>query len=221
MTFNINEFKSNVISKGLAKTSKFFVDITRPSDVQSNIKFLCDSASLPGIAFQTADVRQNGYGNIDSIPYVTTFETLQLTFLVDNDGDIYRYFHDWMFNIVNFNEIGTGENSTTPHSLYSFPDTYRTTITVTHLNDAMREIVKYKLHKAYPTNVGAISVAWAEGAVARLPVSFAYNSWESEYLSKGGADPNFDKQRDELTRTNQPGTVTAPLNTQITGGINQ
>jgi hypothetical protein len=211
MTFNINEFKSNVLSRGVAKTSKFFVDISRPADLQRDIRFLCDTATLPGVAFQSSEIRQSGYGNIDSVPYVTTFEQLQLSFIVDSEGAVYKYFHEWVSSIVNFDEYGSSDTTTVPHSLYAFPNTYHAVITITHLNEALGEIVEYKLYKAYPINLGSISVAWSETGIAKLPVSFAYNSWSSKYLNKGQNNNNANSQTGTTLRTAETGTVTLPL----------
>lgn len=188
MTFNVTEFKSQVFNRGIAKTNKFVATITRSNtsgdgrNFENVSRFLCDTASIPGLGFQTADVRQMGYGNIDKRPYLTTFEDLSTTFIVDNKGEVYKYFHNWGRDIVDFNEV---KNGSSDGNLYSFPDEYYAVIEIIQYDDAGNKLLTVKLNKAYPMQIGAIALSWADsGTIAKLPVTFAFNSWESDYSNK-------------------------------------
>ena len=76
---------------GLSKASKFMVTITRSAGSSrddrappiaggaQNLTFLCDSAYLPGLGYQTDEIRMSGYGNVEKRPYATIFQDVPLT----------------------------------------------------------------------------------------------------------------------------------------------
>jgi hypothetical protein len=202
---NINKLKSTLNALGgPAKTSKFYVRITGiGGEYEKYVEFLCDAAVLPGIAFQTTEVRHLGYGNIDKRPYMTIFTDVNLSFLVDNKGEVYKYFHKWMRSVVNFSEY-TNSNKTVSGlhiSHYAFPDQYLGTVEIMHLDDEGNTIISYKLNKAYPIQIADVQVAWENiDTLARLPITFAYNSWETEQFEKGKDNEKFDSLRNNMTR---------------------
>lgn len=192
MAFNINEMLAVINGVGnISKTSKFHVRIFKQNEDSDAryVEFLCDSASLPGIALQTDELRHIGYGNVEKRPYSPIFTDVNTSFLCDSDGRVFQYFHKWMQSIYNFNpQSGTSRAAydNIKQSLFAYPYEYYGRVEISHFDDTGEYIITYTLNDAYPVAIGDISVAWeSENTLTRLPVSFTFNTWEAETLDPG------------------------------------
>lgn len=207
MAFNVTDMlaKINAVG-GLSRASKFVVRITPPSALVSNINddftFLCESASLPGLSFQTDDIRMSGYGNIEKRPYAPIFQDVNLTFYNDSDGRVLSFFHKWQQSIYNFS--GRDPFSTTQNLVYNsfaYPkgdnggmtDGYYGIVDIIHYgentsgsgkNIEVKELVSYQLIEAFPISIGDIQVDWnMNDQLVKVPVTFAYTYWTSDTLA--------------------------------------
>jgi len=217
MAFSINEMLSAVNSVGgLSKASKFMVTITRPTTANvgradrgpavvggaQNLSFLCDSAYLPGLGYQTDEIRMSGYGNVEKRPYATIFQDIPLTFYSDADGSVFKYFHAWMQSVFAFNDAANpnGTVKGLPLNSFQYPNEYYGIVEIIHMNEikiekdsdrkiADRTIVKYQLLEAYPIAIGDIQVDWnMQDQILKVPVTFAYTNWTSTTLDQGVTD---------------------------------
>ena len=211
---NIQNLKSTISNYGgLAKASKFYVTITGRrrggnAGFERDAQFLCDTAVLPGISFQTTEVRQQGYGNVDKRPYMTMFQDISTIFLCDAKGEVINYFHSWFRGITNFNEAGGNSinNEGLRVNLFNYPEEYWATVEIHTLNDAGDEIIKYTLTRAYPLAIGEVSVAWDQtDTITKLPVTWAYNSWNSEKFTLYETSDFRDRKEELQLRTSRQG----------------
>jgi hypothetical protein len=201
---------------GLSKASKFMVTITRSAGSSrddrappiaggaQNLTFLCDSAYLPGLGYQTDEIRMSGYGNVEKRPYATIFQDVPLTFYSDADGSVFKYFHAWMQSVFAFNDAANpnGTVKGLPLNSFQYPSEYYGVVEIIHMNEIKttkesdNTIVKYQLLEAYPISIGDIQVDWnMQDQILKIPVTFAYTNWTSTTLDQGVAD------RNSLTRT--------------------
>ena len=195
MAFNVYDILGAVNAvNGLTKSSKFFVEISPPSafPVDYNLFFLCEAATLPGITWQTDDIKMFGYGNVEKRAYAPVFQDVNLTFFNDGNGSVLRFFHKWMQAVYNFNQ-STNPNATSsrgqPLSTFGYPKEYYGVVNITHFDDAGEQVVSYTLNDAYPISIGDVSVDWnLSDQLMRIPVSFAYTYWTSETLDQGIVD---------------------------------
>ena len=217
MAFSISQMLSAVNSVGgLSKASKFMVTITRSAGSSrddrappiaggaQNLTFLCDSAYLPGLGYQTDEIRMSGYGNVEKRPYATIFQDVPLTFYSDADGSVFKYFHAWMQSVFAFNDAAN-PNATVkglPLNSFQYPSEYYGVVEIIHMNEinttkqSDNTIVKYQLLEAYPISIGDIQVDWnMQDQILKIPVTFAYTNWTSTTLDQGVVDSN------SLTRT--------------------
>jgi len=219
MAFSISQMLSAVNSVGgLSKASKFMVTITRSTNANigradrgpaivggaQNLTFLCDSAYLPGLGYQTDEIRMSGYGNVEKRPYATIFQDVPLTFYSDADGSVFKYFHAWMQSVFAFNDAANpnGTVKGLPLNSFQYPSEYYGVVEIIHMNEIKttkesdNTIVKYQLLEAYPIAIGDIQVDWnMQDQILKIPVTFAYTNWTSTTLDQGVAD------RNSLTRT--------------------
>ena len=188
MAFNVRELLSSINQRGgLAKPSKFAANILKaPVNLDENLKFYCETASLPGIAFQTDEIRTTGYGNIEKRPYATIFQDIQLNFYCDNDGRVFNFFHQWAQSVFNFNDK-TPLGGRTARGLlggtFAYPQDYFGTISLTVYNEQKPDaegqedgsaVVTYYLEEAYPLVIGDVQVSWEQSdQVLKLPINFS------------------------------------------------
>ena len=139
----------------------------------SRLRLLCDAVSLPtkGIASQAQEI----YGPPREIPYRETFTEAALSFILDDDFTVKKFFDNWQANIINpetgnvanyWNDfVGSIEISRLPNNATSMIDPNR---------------YRVELREAYPSAVGEIAMGHTQGnEVLRLSVTFKYRKWIS------------------------------------------
>ena len=191
MPFNITEITSAINANGgLAKPNMFFVRITPPqglvlSPYSRNAMFFCDAAQLPGINFTAQAIKSVGYGTSEQRPVDAGFSPVNTTFIVDANGRALRFFQQWLALINNWSRETTGvmQGSQLAYGEWNYPSTYEGTVEILALDPSSatgKNVVAYELSRAFPIQVGDISVAWEiNDAIMRLPVVFAYNTWNT------------------------------------------
>ena len=102
MSGSISEFKSSFTSE-LARPNRFEAIIVPPVGlvgylgdifVGQNLRYRCETASLPSRTLATLD--QKTYGPIEKFPYLNTYTDLDLTFIVESDMKQKIVFDTWL-----------------------------------------------------------------------------------------------------------------------------
>jgi hypothetical protein len=172
--FGVETLKSKI--GGFAKGNRYnvtFVGLPAGLDagVNANLPFLCESVSLPtkGIASNAHDV----YGPPREIPYRETFTEAALSFILDDNFTVKRFFDEWQEKIIN---VETGN--------VNYWNNFVAAINITRLsNDATSfadatNMYKIELREAYPSAVGEIALGHTQGGeILRLSVTFKYRKW--------------------------------------------
>jgi hypothetical protein len=233
LAFSINEISSALSSvKGLTVASHFDVLITTPEwatgqTIVRQIPFLCCAAQLPGVGFQTTDIRPHGYGLFERRPIFTNFTTVPMTFYCDAEGNVIKFFQSWAKSINNFNteqSTGSASNGAKMHD-FQYPDYYETTIEVSQYDATSKKILTWKLNRAYPLTINNIDVSWdAENQLNKLNVEFFFCSWSSD-TTTAGSSPASDSQNYNMTRIDpnaSAATTTPPVSIRNNvGNLNQ
>jgi hypothetical protein len=216
MAFSINEMMSHINGRnGLSKSSKFMAYFRKyPNGIatlgeERDLSFLCDAVSVPGIAYQSDDIRSSGYGNIQKRPYATIYQDVTLNFFCDNDGVVVDFMHKWLQAVFNFNN-SSSQTSTTASGLapntFAYPQDYFGTIEIIQYFDqdeTEEEVFSVKLEEAYPISMGDIHLDWNnQDTLTKISVTFTYTYWTSNALDQGKLD-NTTRARTESLQTNQ------------------
>jgi len=213
MAFNVSEMLSTINANGgISKASKFLVRISPPGALRTNIDadfmFFCDSASLPGISFQSEDIRMAGYGNTEKRPYATIFQDVNVTFFNDSDSKVLRFLHLWMQSVYNFNDK-TNPNATARglvNNTFAYPqgdnagDGYYGVVEIIHFDETEREIITYELNECYPISIGEVLLDWNQNdTLVKIPVTFTYTYWVADTLDPGVIDERSSARANALT----------------------
>jgi hypothetical protein len=210
LAFNINDISSAITAaNGLLMPAHFSVMITPPQwangsqDIVRQIPMLCTSSQLPGVGFQTADIRPHGYGLFERRPIFTNFTTVNLSFYCDGQGNLIKFFQAWALNINNFNTAQNSSSSSNGAKIHDFqyPDWYETTIEIYQYDATSKKVLTWKLNRAYPLTVNNMDVSWdAENQLHKLNVEFFFYSWSSDISGTTGQQSSTDTLNYNMTR---------------------
>lgn len=211
--FNMKNFKGEIFSTGILPTNKYLVTFAPPKSmgnryevrdlasafVGSNnvqmdrISLRCDSVQLPGMALGTVTGLRYGYGAMEEIPYSAIFDKITLSWIVDKESDIHRFFYKWMNTIVNFHSAGqtgmlSGNNRGTVKNMHTYEvgymDSYTTDIEVFVYGQDNKKVMSAKAYRAYPTQLPNIDLNWSTNdEFMKLSIPFAYTDFEVTYES--------------------------------------
>lgn len=155
-------------------TTAFQFGILRAARLRSDrhLDIYCEEAELPGRSFATSEVRH--YGPHFTIPYQPVYNSITLSFYVNDDMLERRFFDAWQNSVMN------------PFTKdMNFFDDYTTDIFVYQLSKT-GELTPYVvvLRDAWPVNVNQMRLSYDEtNTVHKLPVTFNYTKWENIEVS--------------------------------------
>lgn len=173
---NIDSFRSTMGATDFYRPTKFSVQITRPGVAHlppSTLTLLAYRAELPSIAHNALPARRYGVGPIFEYPTSYVITPVTLGFYVDGKTKIQEEFYAWT------NEVLSSEsnaNGALPTHKVSYKDSYKGSVEISCFDNAGEVVRKVKLHNAFPTQVGNLSLDWeATNQVSRLNVRFTYD----------------------------------------------
>ena len=180
MAGTINEFKSS-FSKDLARPSRFDVNIPVPLTLipyvknARNLIYRCENASLPGRTFGGMAEQKIGSNPVEKYPTLTTYNDLDLTFLVDDDMSQRVFFDAWM-NFIN----------PTYNYNFRYKSDYATAITINQYDVTNKVSYSINLYDAYPISMNQLDLDWSSDGHHKLVVTFAYTYWQNNSLQAYG-----------------------------------
>lgn len=196
---SINNFLAEVKRSGFAKQSRYMVliDLPRGPSANSNgianpfsqdffrvaqrnegasysptgaylASLYCEAVSLPSLNIDTKMHKVYGPGR--EMPYGRSYSPVNLTFYIDKDFIIKKFFDTWMASIF---------NKDTGHMNYYNEYTSQVHILAldTTSGDSPRARYQCTLVEAYPKTMAEVSFSAGTGDVARLQISMQYRHW--------------------------------------------
>ena len=180
MSRSINDFK-NSFKGDLARTNRFDVEIPVPLTLipyvksARNLTYRCETANLPGRTLATME--QKTYGPVEKYPYLSTYNDIDLTFIVDDDMQEKVLFDAWL-NYIN------------PTYNYNmrYKENYATTLTINQYGVSNDKTYTVSLFDAYPISINQLDLDWNGDGHHKLTVTFAYTYWKNLTLQALGME---------------------------------
>jgi hypothetical protein len=179
MAGSINDFKSS-FQKDLARPNKFDVSIPVPLTLipyvknAKNLIYRCENANLPGRNFATLE-QKIGSNPVEKYPYLTSYNDLDLTFIVDDDMNQKVFFDAWM-NFIN----------PTYNYNFRYKGDYSTAITINQYDVTNQISYSINLYDAYPVSMNQMDLDWSADGYHKLNVTFAYTYYQNNSLQAYG-----------------------------------
>ena len=183
---------------GPAKSCRFAVRIlpqgdfiTQYGNISRQLVYLCEAAEFPGRGFNNVDLRY--YGPSFKLPYQSTYEDINLTFICRTRSLEREFFDDWMLYI---NPVNTFD--------FNYRDQYRSEIQIFQFSDFAtsrssdnpKAEYMFSLLNAYPVLINPQPLTWADDQFLRLGITFTYTWWmrrgrDPEPRTLSGANGSF------------------------------
>jgi len=174
-SFNLSLFLSAIREDSLARVNRFEVMIPSPtgmSDVNRSYadftSLYCEMASLPPDNISTKSFKI--FGPTYQRPFGAEYggEGISLTFHVDRDMNVKKFFDDWTSVVVD------------PDSgLVNYQENYTSTITLKQLDEQENITYELELYEAFPRSSNLLELNnSAQNQTHRLNVLFAYRYWK-------------------------------------------
>lgn len=169
--FSLQNFQAQVLGFGLARTNRFEVFINVPQCLGGRdgrtISLLCEQASLPQLNINTKSYRI--YGPAYPRPVTSEYggEGIPLTFHVDRDMKVKRFFEDWMERVVDRDNFNV-----------AYKSTYTTFMYISQLDEANNITYTIDVEDAFPRSMNLMELNNnSQNQTHRLTVLFAYRKW--------------------------------------------
>ena len=173
--FNLSQFIGAVREDSLARVNRFEIFINAPKSLtfknKSNagaVSLYCEMASLPPVNISTKSFKI--FGPTYQRPFSAEYggEGISLTFHVDRDMQVKKFFDEWTARVV---DPDTG--------FVGFQEDYISTIRLRQLNEQDEVTYELELEEAFPRSVNLLELNnSAQNQTHRLNVLFAYRYWK-------------------------------------------
>jgi hypothetical protein len=175
--FNLSQFISAITIDSLARVNRFEVLISPPQRMSGTNRsyadftsLYCEMASLPPVNVSTKSFKI--FGPTYQRPFAAEYggEGISLTFHVDRDMNIKKFFDEWTSLVV---DPDTG--------LVGYQEDYATTITLRQLDEQENVTYELELYEAFPRSINLLELNnSAQNQTHRLNVLFAYRYWKDK-----------------------------------------
>ena len=168
----ISDFRAQ-LRQGGARSNQFTVELTFPALAAAGqaaraASFLCNSTSLPAVTVGNIQLAYRGR----PVNFAGEREFAPWSITVINDGDfmIRNAFERWSDAIANFDATDGLQN----------PADYQVDLRVIQLDRNGNELKSYNFKDAYPTELGAMGLAYDNPNIQTFDVTFNYNYYVPE-----------------------------------------
>jgi hypothetical protein len=239
MPFNINEFKSTMYKYGGPARKNLYVVEIANGPVQSDgmtardLRFFCQTATVPGFNYAVADYFPNGFGVRQSIPISVNQDPFNAVFMLDSDHMVLRFFHQWMQSIINYNYADgpfSQLGNQLPYEVGYKKDFACNIIIKQYSTNSTAEdnaYYEYVLYDAFPTQISGVDMAWSDNdSYATATVNFAYSHMSVSAMKAGNPTERFGRGTGYLNYINTLGASGQLINqsslpTSIQDAINR
>lgn len=187
----------------------------------SRLGYLCSEATLPTSSYATAEVKDNFLGVTQEFAHTRLYTDIDLTFYVDDEYSILRFFEGWMDYIAGGNQVNvepaaasyTSSSSGIPNGLspniyrrFNFPDDYKVqNMVIYKFERDFNKVLEYTFVNAFPKAVNPLPVAYGPADVLKVTVTFNFDRYlvRRSDLKKENIPPKIAEQLASLDPTEQ------------------
>ena len=177
-SFDLSRFISTVKESSFARVNRFEVILSAPPALQ-NFRYLsraslyCEIANFPPINLTVKPFKIFGPSYQRPITSEYGGDGMSMTFHVDRDMSIKRFFDDWIEYVVDRNTFTV-----------AYQDQYASTIYIRQLDEANNVTYEIELLEAFPRSMTIMDLNnSAQNQTHRLNIIFAYRYWRRTDIS--------------------------------------
>ena len=158
------------------KYGETFGDISR---FTHRLGFLCSEASLPTSAYATAETKGDFIGVTQEFAHTRIYTDLDMTFYVDSNYKVLRYFEGWMDYIGGGSEVDIDKTlNGNAYRRMNYPNDYKmNSMKIYKFERDYKNQIKYTFVNLFPKSLGAVSVAYGASEILKVSVSFNFDRY--------------------------------------------
>jgi hypothetical protein len=140
----------------------------------------CNRAAVPGTRLFTKDAMDQYAGMTQKFVYKRQFEDFQMTFMVDYEYKVQKFFELWQEFIVSGSESADGVSPTSTNYYYRmrYPDQYKCDrIRLLKFDRDYDNNIEYNFMNAFPVNIATTPVDYGPSRMLEVTVTFAYDRY--------------------------------------------
>ena len=179
--------------------------------VDEDLGLYASEAVLPGSSFADVEVSGDRQGITERMPFKRIYDDVTITFMVDRNYKVLKYFEAWLqlINPLHGDADGKARNQV---MTLNYPKKYKCNMSVVKFNkDYFRRggaYVYYCFIRSWPLSISSIPVNYDSGSVLKLNVTFRYERYVMENVTRGmirsgwkGYSDSFDPWMGTYTNT--------------------
>ena len=177
---NLSEILAHIGRNPLQKDSHFKVSLGIPRIMQgeaydgSFLGLSCDSVIIPGLSIEGEPIQKQGYGRAVNRPKGFSLANRSLTFYVDEQGQIQKYFDTWAKRIV-------GDTNEGVRFEQPYYDDFVAPMTIQAFSVSGAPTWSVEVENCYPADIGDLEMNWAGGdVVMRLAIGISYSNYDKQ-----------------------------------------
>ncbi len=154
---------------------------------------LCYSASLPGSALATANIKGNFMGVVENMAHTRLFTEIGLEFYVDNEYKTLKFLEHWMDFISN----GSAHRKASDDYYFrmEYPEDYKSNQTkIIKFDRDYKEDIEYTFWGLFPRDLSSTVVKYDASEILKASVRFSYDRYicgrSDSYSIHRGTDDN-------------------------------
>ena len=195
----------------LAQTNYYHIQLTLPKSLEEHFKksyskdpalknvqnfvsnrlgYLCSDATLPVSSYATAEVKDNFMGVPQEFAHTRLYTDIDLTFYIDDDYTVLRFFEGWMDYVGGGNSAGDKKNnipaepaigtSNKPNAYrrFNWPDDYKVqTLNIIKFERNIKSKLVYNFINAFPKGLTAVPVSYGPADLLKVTVTFNFDRY--------------------------------------------
>jgi hypothetical protein len=148
-------------------------------NLSETIRYRCESTELPGRTIATIDDQSTG--TTKKFGYDVTYNDITMNLIASEDMNERYLIEKWIDNIVR--PSSHNSNSGSGGLLKYYDDYAKGTVVIRQLdNDGDTTVAQYTLHEAYPIQLSAMNLNWAEfDTYQRFSVTMTYRYYTTSF----------------------------------------
>lgn len=149
----------------------------------TTLGLLCSEANLPASSYATSEVKDNYLGITQEFAHTRLYTDIDLTFYIDRDYNVLRFFEAWMDYVSGGSRVAAGtEVNTNVYRRFNYPDYYKNSgIYIKKFEKDWKASrapnITYQLINAFPKSMASIPVSYGSADLLRVSVTFNYDRY--------------------------------------------
>ena len=156
--------------------------------IDEDLGLYVTDAVLPGSSFADVEVSGDRQGITERMPFKRIYDDVTLTFMVDKDYKVMKYFEAWI-QLINPLHGDTGGKADNQVMTLNYPKDYKCTMSIVKFNkdhfQSNGGFLYYCYIRSWPLSISSVPVNYDSGSILKLNVTFRYERYVMENVTVG------------------------------------